>query len=58
MLSAARQETADLLRSENDDLYAAFDAEFVSCYWPGGDGLTSMMPCAVCATQESSRSIT
>ena len=36
-----RREIADFLRSANDDLDAAFDAEFVSYYWPRGDGLTA-----------------
>ena len=36
-----RREIADFLHSANDDLDAAFDSEFVSYYWPGGDGLTA-----------------
>ena len=40
-VDAIQREIAAFLRSSNDDLDAAFDAEFVSYYWPKGDGLTA-----------------
>ncbi len=40
-LAALRRDIAEFLRSHNDDLDEAFQQEFVSYYWPGGDGLTA-----------------
>ena len=40
-LAAIRRDIAEFLRFRNDELDEAFEQEFVSYYWPAGDGLTA-----------------